>query len=244
MNCRISVQAPTAAGSRPRAAAAILRPRMFPVSDVIPSRTRPVATVSLIALTSAVFLYELQLDRQELYGVARAFGVIPVDFAWRHALTSAFLHDGWIHVGGHMLYLWIFGDNVEDSIGHWGFVLFYVVAAAVSAGAHSILNPTSAAPLIGASGAIAAIMGAYFVLYPRSQVLTAIFLVLYLDVIEIPAVIFLAVWMLMQLGAGLASMGAAAADGGMAIAAHLAGFTFGVIVGLCLRPRQNRRGWN
>ena len=106
-----------------------------------------------------------------------------------------------------MLYLWIFGDNVEDSLGHAGFAVFYLTAAAISARAHAVLNPSSAAPLIGASGAIAAILGVYFVLYPRSQVLTAVFLVLYLDVIEVPAIIFLGAWLVMQLLAGLASMG-------------------------------------
>jgi membrane associated rhomboid family serine protease len=217
---------------------------MFPVSDVIPSRTKPIVTVGLITLTSAVFLYELQLDRPQMYGLARTFGVVPAEFGWLNALSSAFLHDGWIHFAGNMLYLWIFGDNVEDSLGHAGFALFYVVAGVLSAAAHAAMNPTSMAPLIGASGAIAAVMGAYFVLYPRSQVLTAIFLVLYLDVIEVPAVLFLGVWLVMQLLAGLASMGAGAADGGMAIGAHLAGFAIGVVTGVFLRERQNRRGWD
>ena len=217
---------------------------MFPVSDVIPSRTRPVVTVALIAITSAVFLYELQLDRREMYELARAYGVVPADVVWYRTITSAFLHDGWIHFAGNMLYLWIFGDNIEDSLGHAGFALFYLAAAAISAGAHAVLDPMSMSPLIGASGAIAAILGAYFVLYPRSQVLTAIFLVLYLDVIEVPAVIFLGVWLIMQLLAGLASMGAGAADGGMAITAHLAGFAVGLIAGVFLRQRQNRRNWD
>ena len=216
---------------------------MFPVSDVIPSRTKPVVTVALIALTSAVFLYELQLDRHEMYGLARSFGVVPTDVVWFHTLTSAFLHDGWIHFVGNMLYLWIFGDNVEDSLGHAGFAVFYLAAAAISASAHALLNPSSLAPLIGASGAIAAILGAYFVLYPRSQVLTAVFLILYLDVIEVPAVIFLGVWLVMQLAAGLASMGAGAADGGMAIGAHLTGFAVGLVTGVFLKQRQKKRAW-
>jgi membrane associated rhomboid family serine protease len=217
---------------------------MFPVSDVIPSRTKPVVTVALIALSSLVFLYELQLDRGEMYGLARSFGVVPADVVWFHAFTSAFLHDGWIHFAGNMLYLWIFGDNVEDSLGHAGFAVFYLAAAAISGGAHALLNPSSLAPLIGASGAIAAIMGAYFVLYPRSQVLTAVFLILYLDVIEVPAVLFLGVWLVMQLAAGLASMGAGAADGGMAIGAHLTGFGVGLVTGLFLRQRQKTREWS
>jgi membrane associated rhomboid family serine protease len=217
---------------------------MFPVSDVIPSRSRPVVTVALIVLTSIVFLYELQLDRAEMYGFARAFGVVPAHVGWFQPFTSPFLHDGWIHFGGNMLYLWIFGDNVEDALGHAGFAVFYLAAAAISAGAHAVLHPSSLAPLIGASGAIGAILGAYFVLYPRSQVLTAVFVVLYLDVIEVPAVIFLGVWLVLQVAAGLASMGAGAVNGGMAIAAHLTGFGVGLVAGFFLRRRQSRRGWD
>lgn len=217
---------------------------MFPVSDVIPSRTRPIATIGLIVVNSLVFLYELQLDRRELFALAHAWGAVPADFSWPGAVTSAFLHDGWIHFGGNMLYLWIFGDNVEDAMGHLAFVLYYLVAGALAAGAYAALNPSSAAPLIGASGAVAAIMGAYFVLYPRSQVLTAVFLLLYLDLIEVPAIIFLGVWLAMQLLAGLASMGAGAADGGLAISAHLAGFAIGVAAGLTLRFRGRSRAWS
>jgi membrane associated rhomboid family serine protease len=216
---------------------------MFPVSDVIPSRTRPIATLALIVLNTLVFLYELQLDRRELYELAHSLGVVPADFHWPRAFTSAFLHDGWIHFGGNMLYLWIFGDNVEDAMGHLPFTLFYLASAALAAGAHAVLNPSSVAPLIGASGAVAAILGAYFVLYPRSQVLTAVFLVLYLDLIEVPAVIFLGVWLAMQLLAGLASMGAGAADGGLAIGAHLAGFAVGIVAGLTLQARGKTRAW-
>jgi membrane associated rhomboid family serine protease len=191
-----------------------------------------------------VFLYELQLDRAEMYRFARAFGVVPASVAWFQPFTSAFLHDGWIHFGGNMLYLWIFGDSVEDALGHAGFALFYLTAAAISAWAHAVLHSSSLAPLIGASGAIAAILGAYFVLYPRSQVLTAVFLILYLDVIEVPAVIFLGAWLVMQLAAGLASMGAGAADGGLAIGAQFTGFGVGLVAGMFLRRRQSHRRWD
>jgi len=216
---------------------------MFPVSDVIPSRSRPVVTIALIAANTLVFLYELQLDRRHLYELAHGFGVVPADFHWPRAVTSAFLHDGWIHFGGNMLYLWIFGDNVEDALGHAGFAAFYLGASVLAAAAHAALNPTSIAPLIGASGAVAAIMGVYFVLYPRSQVLTAIFLLLYLDVIEVPAIIFLGVWLAIQLVAGLASMGAGAAEGGLAIGAPLAGLLVGIATGVALRNRGKTRAW-
>jgi membrane associated rhomboid family serine protease len=211
---------------------------MFPVSDIIPSRTRPVVTIGLIVVNSLAFLYQLQLDRQGMYELAHAHGVIPADFVWRSVLTSLFIHDGWIHFGGNMLYLWIFGDNVEDSMGHAAYALFYFAAAALAALAHTAFSAASTAPLIGASGAVAATMGAYFVLYPRSRVLTAIFLLLYLDLIEIPAIVFLGIWLLMQLLSGLASMGAGAADGGVAFTAHIAGFAVGATVALVLRQRR------
>jgi membrane associated rhomboid family serine protease len=216
---------------------------MFPVSDVIPSRRKPAATITLIALNTLVFLYELQLDRRQLYELAHAFGATPADFWWPRAITGAFLHDGWIHFGGNMLYLWIFGDNVEDAMGRVPFVAFYLSSAVLAAAAHAGLNPLSAAPLIGASGAVAAIIGVYFVLYPRSQVLTAVF-VLSLDLIEVPAIIFLGVWLGLQMLAGLSSMGTGAADGGLAIDAHLAGFLVGVAAGLALRGWGKTRAWS
>ena len=218
--------------------------RMFPVSDVIPSRRKPVATIAFIALNTLVFLYELQLDRRQLYELTHALGVIPADFQWPRAITSAFLHDGWIHLAGNILYLWIFGDNVEDAMGHSAFVGFYLASATVAAAAYAALNPSSAAPLIGASGAVAAIMGAYFALYPRSQVLTAVFLVFYRDLIEVPAIVFLGVWLGMQLLAGVASMGTGAADGSLAIGAHVAGFLVGLAAGLALRGWGKTRAWS
>ena len=216
---------------------------MFPVSDVIPSRRKPAATIALIALNTLVFLYELQLDRRQLYELAHAFGAIPADFWWPRAITGAFLHDGWIHFGGNMLYLWIFGDNVEDAMGRVPFVAFYLSSAVLAAAAHAALDPSSAAPLIGASGAVAAIMGVYFVLYPRSQVLTAVFLLLYLDVIEVPAIIFLGAWLGLQLLAGLASMGIGAVEGGLTIGGQVAGFMVGITAGLALRGRGKTRAW-
>ena len=215
---------------------------MFPVSDVIPSKTRPVVTIGLIAACTLAFVYELQLDRRQMYALAHGWGAVPADLRWPTLFSSLFLHDGWIHFGGNMLYLWIFGDNVEDSLGHAGYLLFYLAAGVLAALAHVVFHPGSAAPLIGASGAIAAVMGAYFVLYPRSQVLTAVFLVLYLDVIEIPAVFFLGIWLLMQLLSGFASMGAQAADVGVAFAAHIAGFLAGAATGLVIRRRS--RSWD
>lgn len=215
---------------------------MFPVRDVIPSRTTPVVTIGLMAVTLLTFIYELRLDQRQMYDLAHTHGLIPVAFTWTTVLTSIFLHDGWIHVGGNMLFLWIFGDNVEDAMGHATFLGFYLLAAVIAALAHTALHPSSAAPLIGASGSVAAVMGAYFVLYPRSQVLTAIFLVLYLDLIEVPAIFFLGSWLLLQVISSLATMGAEAADVSTAFGAHLAGFAAGAAGGLLFRRRV--RAWD
>jgi membrane associated rhomboid family serine protease len=210
---------------------------MFPVCDVIPPKARPYVTIALVAACSAAFLYALQLDRAQMFELAHALGIVPADLAWHSLLTATLLHDGWIHFGGNMLCLWIFGGNVEDAMGHGTYLLFCVAAAAVAGLAYVVLQPDSGAPLVGASGAVAAVMGAYFVLYPRSRVLTAVFLVLHFDVIEVPAVFFLGAWLMLQLITGLASMGAGAADAGVAFGGHVAGFTAGAAAGLAFRGR-------
>lgn len=213
---------------------------MFPVSDVIPSRTTPFVTIGLIVVNAAVFGYELQLG-DRIGPFAREFGLVPALFAWPGVLTSMFLHQGWMHFLGNMLYLWIFGDNVEDRLGHAGYLLFYVLCGGVAALGHMLAHADSTLPMIGASGAIAGVMGAYFVLYPHSRVLTAVFLVFYLDLIEIPAIFFLGIWFLMQLFSGVGSLGAEAADGGIAFWAHVGGFAAGALVGAAVRRQVFER---
>ena len=208
---------------------------MFPVSDVIPPRTTPYVTFGLILANSLAFLYELQLDRHELSAFVRAWGLVPLDARWANLLTGLFLHDGWLHVGGNMLWLWIFGHNVEDSVGHGAFLLFYLAAGASAALAHAALDASSAAPLIGAGGAVAAVMGAYFVVFPRSQVLTAILLLVDFDVIEVPAVFYLGVWVLIQLAGGLWSIGTHSADGSTVLAAYGVAFLAGAAMGASIR---------
>ena len=214
---------------------------MFPLSDVIPSRTTPYVTVSIIGLNALAFLYELQLSTPELRLFAQVFGVVPAAFAWPTVLTSMFLHSGWMHVLGNMLYLWIFGDNVEDRFGHGRFLVFYLFSGGAAALGQVALSPDSPIPMIGASGAIAGVMGAYFVLYPRSRVLTAVFLLLFLDLVEIPALFFLGIWFLMQLLSGVGSIGTEAMHGGVAFWAHIVGFVIGAAVGLFSRLRAASR---
>ena len=214
---------------------------MFPISDVIPSRTTPFVTVGLIVFNTFAFLFELQLTDRQLQVFVQSYGVVPAFFSWPTVLTSMFLHGGWLHFGGNMLYLWIFGDNVEDRLGHASYLLFYLMCGALAAVGQTVANPTSLVPMIGASGAIAGVMGAYFVLYPHSRVLTAVFIFFFLDLVEIPALFFLGIWFLMQLFSGVGSIGAGAADGGVAFWAHVAGFAFGALGGLMWRLKDLRR---
>jgi membrane associated rhomboid family serine protease len=214
---------------------------MFPVSDVIPSRTTPFVTIGLIALNTLAFLHELRLSEPELEVFVRTFGVVPASFAWPALVTSLFLHNGWLHFLGNMLYLWIFGDNVEDRFGHTRFLVFYLVSGAAAAAVQLSTQPHSGVPMIGASGAIAGVMGAYFVLFPQSRVLTAVFILFFLDLIEIPAIVFLGIWFLMQFFSGIGSLGSNAAEGGVAFWAHTAGFIAGGVYGGLWRLRKGRR---
>jgi membrane associated rhomboid family serine protease len=214
---------------------------MFPVSDVIPSKTTPYVTIGLISLNVIAFLYELQLSRRELQLLTYGFGVLPGSFSWPTLVTSMFLHAGWMHVIGNMLYLWIFGDNVEDRLGHGGYLLFYLACGAAAALGQVAVSGDSLIPMIGASGAIAGVMGAYFVLYPHSRVLTVVFLVFFLDIVEIPAIFFLGIWFVKELFSGVGSIGTSALTGGVAFWAHIVGFAVGALAGLFLRFQTSRQ---
>ena len=213
---------------------------MFPLRDVIPSRTTPIVTMAIIIVNVLAFLYEESFDSGSLDAFIRTWGFVPVVFTWPSLFSSMFLHGGLWHLAGNMWSLWIFGDNVEDRLGHLRYLGFYVLCGVVAAVAHFWSDPTSAIPTIGASGAIAGIMGAYFVLYPRSRVLTLVFLIFYIDIIEVPAVVFLGFWFLMQLVSGVGALAATTqTSGGIAFWAHVAGFAVGAaLIKLLARPIQ------
>ena len=215
---------------------------MIPLSDVIPSRTTPIVTVGLIVVNAVVFLYQLTLPDPALQLFVGNYALVPAWFSVPAIFTSQFLHAGWMHVISNMLYLWIFGDNVEDRLGHVPFLMFSLGAGAAAALLQTLFNPFSSVPMVGASGAIAGVMGAYFVLYPQSRVLTLIFLFIFVDIVEIPAIFFLGIWFLMQLLSGVGSLGVSnAAGGGVAFWAHIGGFVAGLLIGLVLRARGPRR---
>src|SRR5262245_46766536 len=203
---------------------------MIPLRDVIPSRTTPYITITIILLNSLAWFFEISLDQRQLTQFLYVYGVVPAAFAWPTLITSMFLHGSWSHVIGNMLYLWIFGDNVEDRLGHGRFIVFYLLCGIAAAFGQILMDPNSELPTIGASGAIAGVMGAYFVLYPHSRVLTLIPWI-FLQIVEVPAIILLGFWFLMQfVSAGAVAVTASShGGGGVAFAAHVAGFIVGVL---------------
>src|SRR3989449_4210136 len=201
---------------------------MIPLRDVIPSRTTPYTTVTIIVLNAAAWFFELSVPDEVLPVFLQVYGVVPAHFHALTLVTSMFLHGSWMHVIGNMWYLWIFGDNVEDRLGHGRFTIFYLLCGIAAALGQVAMDPSSTLPTIGASGAIAGVMGAYFVLYPRSRVLTLIPFIIFWDIIELPAIILLGFWFLMQLfSAGAIATTTAGTGGGVAFAAHVVGFVVG-----------------
>jgi membrane associated rhomboid family serine protease len=218
----------------------------IPLKDLNPRRTYPVVNTLLILTNVIVFLYEFTLTPHQYQAFELANATIPshirgalsghgsVEAALLPIFTSMFLHSGFMHIAGNMLFLWIFGDNVEDYFGHIPYLLFYLVCGIGSGLTHILFNLHSSLPALGASGAISGVMGAYIILYPRARVLTLVFIFF----IPIPAFIILGYWFLLQFLAGVTTVGAVA-TGGVAWWAHIGGFLLGmVITGLSLGDRK------
>jgi len=212
---------------------------MIPISDQLPTRIKPVVNYLLIGLNILVFIFMwLAGPRQD--ALVYQFALIPANFVANinianitDIFTSMFMHGGVAHLVGNMLYLWIFGDNVEDRFGHIGYLVFYLFGGVAASLTHVITNPNSQIPTVGASGAIAAVLGAYLVMYPRSRVATFIPLGFFLRLTMVPASIVLGLWFVMQLFSGFVSLGGPDV-GGVAFWAHIGGFVAGAIVALLL----------
>jgi membrane associated rhomboid family serine protease len=232
---------------------------VIPLKDDVPSRTVPVVNLALIAVNAVLFLYELAMGP----GLERFFyraAVVPqlytgpdgalslVEIAWTtlrpdlgvRVLIAMFLHGGWAHLLGNMLYLWIFGDNVEDRLGHFRYLVFYLLCGWVASYAHIWADPRSSVPSIGASGAIAGVLGAYLTLYPSAHVVTLLPLGFFTQLVRVPALVFLGFWFLQQFLMGALSLGARTAQtGGVAWWAHIGGFAAGLgLVWLLQNPRR------
>jgi len=216
---------------------------MIPLKDSVRPKKYPYVNITLIFLNIAIFIYQLSLGEAALIELYYRYGVIPQNFLALQGdtilpfLTSMFLHGGWFHLLGNMLYLWVFGDNVEDRIGHGGYLLFYLAAGAAGSLSHIAANPQSAVPTIGASGAIAGILGAYFIFFPRAKVLTLIPIGIFITTAYLPAYLFLVLWFFLQVFNAFLS-GLSTATETVAWWAHIGGFVLGFAVGAFTLFRQ------
>ena len=212
---------------------------MFPIRDTQPSYSKPVVTVILIVVNLLVFLFEFSLDPYTLNAFISYYGLTPDRFHVSAIFTSMFVHGGWLHVLGNMWFLWIFGDNIEDILGHGKYLLFYLLCGVAAAMTQVFFSPDSRVPMVGASGAIAGVMGAYMIKFPRSRILTLIPIFLFFTTIEVPAWVMLIYWFGIQLFSGVGSIAEAQyAQGGTAFFAHVGGFVVGLILVNLMGARQ------
>lgn len=221
---------------------------MIPLRDSTRSRRFPIINLALIALNFLVFIKELSLPQQELTQIFYIFGVIPAKVQeqafsdtsflslFLPFITAMFLHGNWLHILGNMLYLWVFGDNIEDRLGHIPYLFFYLFVGIIGSIAHIITNPGSQVPIIGASGAIAGVLGAYFLSFPRARILTLVPILFFITIIEVPAIVFLLFWFVIQLINGISSTGLAANP--VAWWAHIGGFIAGAALIKLVPPRK------
>jgi len=231
-------------------------PRVIPLRDTIPSRRPPLVVVLLILANALAFAYELSLSEDGIAALVERRAIVPehwAGFSWDAVVaepraaaelvltlvSSMFLHGGWLHVIGNLWMLWIFGDNVEDRMGHRRFLAFYVLCGLAAGVAHVLANPGSELPTIGASGAIAGVMGAYFVLFPRAKVITLIPILFYPLFVELPAIVYLGIWFLSQVLSGQMALANPDEPGGIAFLAHVGGFLAGAL-GCWLFKRRER----
>ncbi len=210
---------------------------MIPLRDLNPTRRVPIATIALIGINVLVFAYELSLSSRGQQRLFTQYGVVPArltdgNITANDALTlvtSMFLHGDLLHIGGNMLYLWIFGNNIEDRLGIVRYILFYFLAGFAAGLTQVLMDPTSKLPMIGASGAIAGILGGYIILYPRARVQTLIFFGFWIQVVNVSAMILLGWWFFLQILNAFLALGAYQ-QGGVAVFAHIGGFIFGIIL--------------
>lgn len=215
---------------------------MFPIRDTQPSYSKPVVTVVLIVVNVLVFLYEFWLDPFSQNAFMFRYALIPDRFRLSAVVTSMFLHGGWMHLLGNMWFLWIFGDNIEDILDHGKYLLFYLMCGVAAALTQVFFNPVSRVPMVGASGAIAGVMGAYMIKFPQSRIRSLLFLFIFITMIDVPAWIMLLYWFGLQFIGGFESLSTAhVAQGGTAFFAHVGGFLAGIVLINLLRPSQPYR---
>jgi len=215
---------------------------MFPIRDTQRTYSTPFVTILLIVMNLLIFLYEISLEPYAQNHFTSTWALIPARFHAIDLFSSMFLHGGWMHVLGNMWFLWIFGDNIEDVLGHGKYVVFYLLCGVAAGLTHVLLNPDSRLPTVGASGAIAGVMGAYLVKFPHNKITTLIFFG-FVFFVDIPAVFMLGYWFLIQVFSGVGTVGYTnVSEGGTAWFAHVGGFVAGmVLVRLMAADRQYTR---
>jgi membrane associated rhomboid family serine protease len=218
---------------------------MFPIRDDQPRYSQPVVCVLLIVLNVAVFLHEMQLDDFSRNYFIGHYGLIPDRLAHTpfSLITSQFLHGGWLHIIANMVFLWAFGRSLEDSMGSVKFLIFYLLSGVVAGLTQTFFNQGSHVPMVGASGAIAGLMGAYLIKFPRARIHSLVFIFVFITRIDIPALFFLPYWFLTQLFNGVGSIGYANVnDGGTAWFAHIGGFVAGMLIATMFGTRKRYGG--
>jgi membrane associated rhomboid family serine protease len=209
---------------------------MIPIKVTQPSHSRPIVTIVLIAINMMVFFHEVWLDQYSYNHFMALYSLRPAYFHAENLITHMFLHAGWLHVLGNMLFLWVFGDNVEDTLGHAKYLLFYLLCGVTAGLSQVVIDPGSRIPMVGASGAIAGVMGAYLVKFPRSEVkMLTWFIIIF--TFDVPAWAMLIYWFAIQLFGGYGSLGDTA-QGGTAFFAHIGGFVMGIILISLMGTRQ------
>lgn len=222
---------------------------MLPIKDTIRSRSFPVVNWLIIVGNTLVFFFELTLSDAALERLIYTFGLVPDLFnplnplSWVPVFSHMWLHGGWLHFLSNIWVLFIFGDNVEDRMGSGRYLIFYLLGGVAAGLLQTLMSPSGNAPAIGASGAIAAVMGAYFLFYPRARVITLIPIFIIPWFVEIPALLFLGFWFVSQLFQGVMALNSAAAAGGIAWWAHIGGFIFGLVMANIFAFRRRPANW-
>ncbi|MBM3813258.1 MAG: rhomboid family intramembrane serine protease [Acidimicrobiia bacterium] len=215
---------------------------MIPLRDSQPSRSTPYVTAALIAVNVAVFLYEVSLEPYSQALFLSQYAMIPARFSLEPMMTSMFLHGGWMHLIGNMWFLWIYGDNVEDVLGHGRYLLFYLLCGVAAAGVHVGFNLISRVPTVGASGAIAGVMGAYLLKFPRAKIVLLVPVFVFITTVEVPAALVLVYWLAIQFFSGVGELGRAhLQQGGVAWFAHIGGFLAGMALIKVMKTHERYR---
>jgi membrane associated rhomboid family serine protease len=217
---------------------------MIPLRSSEPHYTRPTVTLVIIAINVAVFLFQMTMPSYLQNRFIMHYGLVPDRFAYSSVITSMFIHGGFLHIAGNMWFLWIFGRGVEDLVGHARYLLLYFACGIAGALLFVLLNTNSTVPTVGASGAIAGVMGAYLVKFPRAHIITLVFIIIFITTVDLPAFLLLLYWFALQFFNGVGSLGyAQMSQGGVAWFAHVGGFVAGMLLVLLMPANYRARPW-